>query len=700
VGVTVQNSRSAASLIAGSLVVPDDADTEQPEIEPGSVAHNRGWASLLLAGCTYSVLSAFVWWNVWSNHPTSTTTCGCGDTSLFIWFIEWPAYAFTHGLNPLYSTTLFHPTGVNLLSNTSVLAIGVLLSPVTWLFGPVATLNVALTLAPVLSALALFALLRRWVSWAPAAFIGGLFYGFSPLVLVNLTNGYLMIGMAVVPPLVVLCLDELLLRQRRPPVATGILLGLLLALQFFIGTEALIILLIAVVIGIVVIISIGARAPGSLQARFRHASIGAVAGCITALVLLAYPTWFALAGPAHLTGSIWPGDQLGYYGAFIKDLVVPTTNSSAYVRLAQRVGGYQGAWISAQYLGVGAAVVVVGGTVLWRRDRRLWLFGAVTVASVVLALGAKKGVFLPWQLVAGLPLLRNVIPNRFMVVTSLSVSVMLGLIVDHAHCSVRRRIKGAGAELPDQPSKEASEQASREDGSTRSRLVAWIVGAIVAAVALVPTAAYLSAIVPMTTQPVVLPTWFRTIAPHLDDHQVLLVLPVPYAGIESAMTWQAVDRMRYSMVGGGGPEGVPSRSGIERKGEVIIGNATYSQFFTAAAYRPGSIASVRRALGEWGVTMVVIPDQPRLPLYDRVTSAQFAVALMTAATGQRPLHQADAWVWSGVNRDPAPAVPTDPALPRCTSDAHVLRAESIDQVASCVLATATTKPSAVGPFAL
>ena len=88
---------------------------------------------------------------------------------------------------------------MNLPANTSVLAIGVVLAPVTWLFGPVASMNVALTLAPVLSALAMFVLLQRWVSWPPASFVGGLFYGFSPFVLVSLADAHLMLGMASRP---------------------------------------------------------------------------------------------------------------------------------------------------------------------------------------------------------------------------------------------------------------------------------------------------------------------------------------------------------------------------------------------------------------------------------------------------------------------------------------------------------------------
>ncbi|HWD50979.1 MAG TPA: hypothetical protein VG412_01155, partial [Acidimicrobiales bacterium] len=195
---------------------------------PRPAAHRvRG---LVLATAAYLFLSVVVWWQVWSTHPTSVTTCGCGDSSLFTWFLEWPAYALAHGLNPLYSTAMFHPHGVNLLSNTSELAFGIVLAPMTWVFGPIATLNVANTVSPVLTALAMYLLLRRWVSWSPAAFVGGLLYGFSPLVLVSLTDSHLMLATLLVPPLIVGCLDELFIRQRRNPIRVGAVLGLLVCL--------------------------------------------------------------------------------------------------------------------------------------------------------------------------------------------------------------------------------------------------------------------------------------------------------------------------------------------------------------------------------------------------------------------------------------------------------------------------------------
>ena len=64
------------------------------------------------------------------------TTCGCGDAARFLWYFAWPAFALTHGHDVLYSTWLFHPGGINLLDDTSVVALGVVLAPVTWLCRP------------------------------------------------------------------------------------------------------------------------------------------------------------------------------------------------------------------------------------------------------------------------------------------------------------------------------------------------------------------------------------------------------------------------------------------------------------------------------------------------------------------------------------------------------------------------------------
>ncbi len=632
---------------------------------------------LLLAAGGYLALSVLVWWNVWSGHPTTTTTCGCGDSSLILWFLAWPAHALAHGLNPFFSTAMSYPGGVNLLANTSALAVGLVLAPVTWLFGPVASLDIAVTLAPALSALALFVLVRRWVSWQPAAFAAGLVYGFSPLVIVSLTDAHLMVGMAPVPPLVALCLDELWVRQRRRPVAVGVGLGLLLVLQFFIGTEVLVIVVMGAVIAGALLAAWGIAHPDDLRLRWHHALVGTATAAGTALALLAWPAWYALAGQAHTSGPVWPTLYLGYEGTSLRDYVVPPAASAHYEAFTHRVGGFQGETLSVQYVGIGLVAVLLVGLIVWRRDRRLWLWSGVAASTVALALGARPHSWLPWQLFSGLPLLQNIIPSRFLLLTTLAAAAMLALIVDHTHGAVARCTEARAGRAAG-PGHRAAGRADRGV----SRWTAAAAGLAVAAVAIVPIAAYLAPTVPLAAQPVVLPTWFRTVAPYLHGHQVLLVFPVPNQVIESSMTWQAVDGMAYRMVLGGGPGGILARAGREQAGEAVIGTASFS--FTPQVLHPGDVAAARRALDDWGVTTVVVPDQPGLAPYDRVAWVPFTVGIMTAALDRPPERRAGAWVWTGVGSAGSPADPTSQEFDRCTALGRPGDPPAIAAVAACV----------------
>jgi len=655
---------------------PAEQLPEGPGADTTADRRRRRWALLVAAG-GYLLASVIVWWNVWAGHPTSTATCECGDSSLFTWYLEWPAYAISHGLNPLYSTAMFHPQGTNLLANTGEVAFGVVLAPITWLFGPVATLNVALTLSPALSALAMFVLVRRWVSWSPAAFAGGLFYGFSPFVLTNLTNGHLNFGAVMVPPLMVACIDELLVRQRRRPVVTGVVLGLLVTLQFFIGTEAL---LITVVMGLIAVVLVAAYAAWrhreALLGHARHATVGLLSGVVTAVVLLAYPVWFALAGPAHFSGPIWRAFNLQSGGTDLGHLVIPESQSAVRTGLGIFALAYRGPHLSAQYFGIGVVAVLIGGFVVWRHDRRIWLFGAIALVSIALSLGTQKALLLPWQVLSGLPLFDDVEPSRFILVTYLAVGVLLGLIVDHTYRAVNR--------LGDVPPGGSPGPPTAGTGRRRPPWAGAAAGAIVAAIALVPPAAYLAQNVPIRTEAVTVPTWFLTVAPHLAGGQVLLAFPAPFTTWESAMTWQAVNGMHYSMVGGGGPGVVLPPTSKERAGQSVIGAASFS--FVPPVLRAGDISAVRQALDGWGVTTVVIPDQPDLPAYDQIPSVAFAAGLMTAATGQQPIHQAGAWVWRGVGKAPPPRLLTPAVFTECTSGVGPRGAPAVESVTECVLA--------------
>jgi len=293
----------------------------------------------------------------------------------------------------------------------------------------------------------------------------------------------------------------------------------------------------------------------------------------------------------------------------------------------------------------------------------------MTVISVVCSLGASRTIWLPWQVLAGQPLLENIVPSRFLVVTYLCLAVMLGLVADHARSSVLG--------------------FARSDGGGTTGTARWGAGAValgVAAVGLVPVASYLAPTVPMVTQPVRTPNWFVTVAPHLPPHRVLLVFPLSNQVLESAMAWQATTGFPYVMVGGGGPGGVIERTGVERPGAEAIGRASFS--FAGQHLGPGDVSATRAALVGWRVDSVVLPDQPGLPAYDKVTSVPYTVALLTAATGRAPLRVAGSWVWDRASVGlPVGPGPDSVAVDACVAQGADGSPAAIERVAACVMAT-------------
>lgn len=613
------------------------------------------WRSLAVVSVAYLALSIALWWHVWSNHPTSTTTCGCGDSSLFTWFLAWPAYAISHGLNPLFSTYLFHPSGINLLSNTAEAGLGIPLSPVTWLWGPITTLNVALTLSPALSALAAFLLLRRWVAWTPAAFFGGLIYGFSPFVVVSLSDAHLMVGMAPVAPLLALCLDEALARQQWSPWVTGGALGLCAVVQFFIGTEMLVLLAVAAAVAVVlVVVGAGLWRRDAFRRRVPYALRSIGSGAVLSGVVLAWPVWFALAGPAHLSGAVWgSGGLLAYGGNTLRYFVTPLPPATRITTLTHQLGGYQGTTVSGQFLGWGIVVVGILGLVLWWRDLRLWLFASLGVVAALLSQGLAFRHWTPWRLFVRLPQMVNVIPSRLGLVVYLCAAVLLGLIVDKVRTALATR-----------------------------RLLASAVAAGIAVVAITPMVTELGqGGLPLVAVPVVLPSWFATEAPHLPPKQVLLVFP--FAFRQSNMTWQAVNAMPYSMAGGGGPNSLASRAGRQRAGQTVLSNISLTG--GSPTIDPSQVAAVRSALAGWQVTGVVLPDPAPLPLYEQVFAVRSIVVLVTAATGQAPRYTHQAWVWTGLTPVRLGPLATSDALQRCAQGPERGSVPSLLASATCVL---------------
>jgi hypothetical protein len=622
----------------GASAVPASAGGQARRGRVSRGLHAVGFHLVALA--CFSVPAIVLWWHVWSGHPSSALTCGCGDPAQEVWFMAWPAWAVTHLHNVFFSTVVNVPHGANLLSNTSGPLVGVVLAPVTWLFGPVTAVNVALTLAPALSAWACFAAIRPLVNWKAGAIPAALVFGYSAALVTSLTFGHVSVTMLVIPPFLFTTLHEIVIRQEHSVRRDGLLLAGLLVVQFFISPEILVMCLLLGAIGLVAVTVVGWR---QLRPRAGHALPALGLGAAVTVAVLAYPTWFGLAGPQAVTGVLFALAPIS--GVPLAGLLVPGAygaSANEYIRF----GGYLGrAGPPPDYVGWGVALAGVGSLIAARRRPLTWLLLLLAAVTFWLALGAYLisgpawlgHPWLPWRSLSTWPVLKEILPDQFVPLVTLFLAFLLAVGLDALH-GVHRR-----------PS----------SWLTRHRSV--LAGAAtlaVAAVALTPVLVTFDG--PLRVVPVQTPPYLRDAATRPPAGNVVLTVPFAVSGSTQPMLWQAMQGMHFRLAGAalktpdvqGGPVGTgPPGSARRILTDLSVGGSVLP------AGTPTQLATVRKALESWKVDQVVITGASRDPVY--------ASGFFTAALGAAPVFERRAWVWK-VAPGEAPALPVSGmALPSC-----------------------------------
>ena len=181
------------------------------------------------------------------------------------------------------------------MQNTSVPLLGIVVTPITLVFGPVSSANFLMVLAMPVSATAAFVVLRKWGVWALAAALGGLMYGFSPY-MVGQSLGHLSLVFLPLPPFIALVVVSIL-QRRGSPLRLGIALGILIAAQFLISPEVLATVAILVAVGV---LCAAVRYRRHLRLTARYATVPICVAVGVAVVLLAYPIWMMVASARAL----------------------------------------------------------------------------------------------------------------------------------------------------------------------------------------------------------------------------------------------------------------------------------------------------------------------------------------------------------------------------------------------------------------
>ncbi len=666
----------------GAGPAPSRVDSRPVEAGAGTtstvVAEGRTWgpggrAAALHAGvfALYLVVAVGLWWRVWvTGDPSTSITSGWGDPSQEVWWLGWTPWALLHLHNPFFTHAMNAGMGgVNGLANPSVYLPALVVAPITLVAGPILSFNVMATVVPAFSGWCMFVLCRRLTSFVPGQVAAGALWGFSPFVVTNLPLGHLNLVTGYFPPLAALVVVDLICGRRSPGrlrrraargvsarregTELGLALAGLIISQFFVGTEMLVD---AALVGGVGALAIVVLMPATVWAARRRLATGlAVAGAASATVL-AYPAWYAIAGPSTVSGDIWGDNGLGLDGSTVLQAGPLVHRTGVLTALVGYLGPSGPSYL---YLGIPLVAFLVISSVVWYRRRSAWVLVATGAAAWALALGQPPGgPTRPWGLLRKIPVFQKVQPQRFADFVMLSAALLLAISLD-----------GWARAL------------GRPRGRTgRHRWPVPVVLAGVGVAVLVPVTATYTVFV---AHPQTMPDWYRTSARNLPQGTRVLTVPLPVLFPTSAMEWQARDGFRFDMIGGYAI--VPGRDGHTDSLRAPFLGATRAvqDLSFAEADLPSSpnaqTLQVRRQLQRWGVDVVVVSSPTLRPA--------FASSYLTAVIGRPPAFVRGAWVWVGLGRAP-PRTLTAGVMRACAADAS----RSPDPMAgpNCVLSS--TRP--------
>ncbi|WP_157239624.1 hypothetical protein [Catenuloplanes japonicus] len=548
---------------------------------PAPLRTPRWWSRLDafdLGFCVfYLFLAGWLTSGLWPDPAARVMALNPADQTLYEWFLAYDTRIATGDVT-LITDRLNVPDGVNLLANTSVILLGVLLTPVTLAFGVPVTfaLLVALNLAG--TAIAWHVLFRRVLHAPPlAAGLGALFAGFAPGMVSQSVSHLHMTAQWLVPVMV-----WLVVRMYRGKVVTSALgLAATVVAQVFIGEEVLFLTACTLFLVTVFYAALRPREATEVAGRF----LGGLA--ITAVVagaLLAYPLWVQFAGPQGVSGVLFAP------GFFVADLASFTAFSPLSVG-----GGPEAADLTTgpseynAFFGWPMLLLFAGLTAWLWRDRAVLAVAWGGLAMGLLSLGPslvlnreKLDITGPFTLLEGLPVVDAALPMRFALALIPVIAVVIVRGVQH--------------------------------GLTRPGLTPFVVTALVVA-----------AILPLTPRP--LDTGDRPPLPLFiaDGHWrecvpkggVMVPLPLPTPQDPWPMRWAAAANAEFGMpegffIGPYGADGNPAM-GTYRRTLSVLATETL-QTGQTPAIDDQKRTDVRLDLEYWGASCVVVADStPNAP---------------------------------------------------------------------------------------
>ncbi|MDG4828619.1 hypothetical protein O7627_04775 [Solwaraspora sp. WMMD1047] len=459
----VEPDAEPADRASGPTDAPDQpADTVRettgPAAGPGSrVPRWRRWVTTLrpyrvdFGTCLLFVLLAgWLTQGLWPDPGARVLALNPADQTLYEWFLAMDA-RLLYGDFSLLSDRLNAPDGVNLMANTTVIALGFLFAPVTLLAGAPVTFALLAAANLAGTAIAWYWLYRHTLGLGRlAAGLAGGFCGFAPG-MISQSNAHLHMTAQWLVPVIIWLVVRLIRAAdpaarpdgRRDPrgiARNGALIALTVTVQVFVGEEVLFLSAVALVVLAVVYAVARPRFTWRVLPGFLAGMLLAVG---LALVALAYPLWFQFAGPQSVPNGMFSphyfSADLASWPAFSPLSVAGSAAGEALTTGPAEYNTFLGWPLIIVTLVCAAALI-----------RRPLVIGCVAAGLAMAALSLGPVIVVnrepteltgPYSMLLEVPVVDGALPMRFALALIPVIATVLALAVDRAVRDVRRPVQ-------------------------------------------------------------------------------------------------------------------------------------------------------------------------------------------------------------------------------------------------------------------
>jgi hypothetical protein len=383
------------------LVAPADGTPLEPR--PGLLQRSPVARHLLILVC-YLAAGIIATWPRGA-YLLSGKVQATRDAGVYVWDFWWMAHQILHLGNPWFTRAIAAPVGSQLGYHALMPLDGVVMLPVTLLFGPGASYNLLSILMPGLMGYAMYRAARLWLPGQLAPLAAGAFYGLSAEMSwhawyqLNLAAGVLFLPVAL----------EAAIRLRRTPRwPQAIFLGAAIGCGLLSDQESavLVAILAAVVLAPWLLGSRGwdGLAPaGSPDASLTpvtgspapaqplHTKLAAIGMTVVAAVVVGSPQILAMMAQTRSGGAYIPPSLVNFYyarsAAYLPSMFLGSPRLAGMSSALQPIASSGPTGDGVPTFGLIVTVLAVLGLVAFWRRRTAWLFAAIWLGSAALALG-------------------------------------------------------------------------------------------------------------------------------------------------------------------------------------------------------------------------------------------------------------------------------------------------------------------------